>query len=297
MTIIINQIFIVIIIALLLLILPEHSHGLACPVKPLHNLLIQTPEESTPTATTDIITTTPDGASALELWTVSRLETMYRDSVQIKCPFFRRRASDLLEGIDMMARFLVIRHKSILDLPLGCRIPSSRPKRKNLDTATILSILSNDWKPSTHKGYYITGRLNQTIYRDDCLFDGPDPDMPVKGLAKYVKASKDLFDYDASCAQLLELKLVDDSNKKVVQARWKLQNCVLRLPWRPMLPTWTGTTTYHLDEDSLIYHHEEAWDLSVLEAFCRTVSPALGDWIWKNSQGRSSAEQQPELMP
>jgi hypothetical protein len=29
------------------------------------------------------------------------------------------------------------------------------------------------------KGYYVTGRLSKPIYRDDCLFDGPDPDMCV----------------------------------------------------------------------------------------------------------------------
>jgi len=260
--------------------------GLACPVKPLHELLLQpaTAEgSSTAAATAPVVVTTPDGASALELWTASRLETLYADSIKIKCPFFRRRASDILEGIDMMARFLVIRHKSILDLPLGCRIPSTtsvKPKNKHLSTEIIFSILSNDWKPSTHKGYYITGRLNQTIYRDDCFFDGPDPDMPVKGLAKYVKASKDLFDNDASCAELLELTIVDD---RQIQARWKLKNCVLRLPWRPMLPTWTGTTAYHLDDESLIYHHAETWDVSVLEAFCRTISPELGNWIWEDT--------------
>lgn len=280
--IIINPICIILLLSTILS--PHHHqvHGLACPVKPLHSILQQ---KSTKTPST-ALPSTSDGASALELWTVNRLETLYQDSqLKIKCPFFRRRASDLLESLDMVARFLVIRHKSILDLPsLGVRAATAaatqlraKPKSKQLDVATISQLIHDDWKPTTHKGYYITGRLNQTIYRDDCSFDGPDPDMPVRGLTKYIKASQSLFDAESSEAILLNLTIV---NSHEIRAHWKLQNCVLRLPWRPMLPTWTGTTTYHLGkDDGLIYLHEETWDMSALEAFCRTFFSS-----WMSSQ-------------
>jgi len=279
--IIINPICIILLLSTLLLLSPHHQvHGLACPVKPFHSIL----QQQSPKTPSTVLPSTSDGASALELWTVNRLETLYQDSqLKIKCPFFRRRASDLLESMDMVARFLVIRHKSILDLPsLGVRAAAAatqlrKPKSKHLDVATISQLIHDDWKPTTHKGYYITGRLNQTIYRDDCSFDGPDPDMPVRGLTKYIKASQSLFDTESSEAILLNLTIV---NAREIRAHWKLQNCVLRLPWRPMLPTWTGTTSYHLGkDDGLIYLHEETWDMSAMEAFCRTFFSS-----WMSSQ-------------
>mmetsp|Transcript_20146 Transcript_20146/g.29910 ORF Transcript_20146/g.29910 Transcript_20146/m.29910 type:complete len:305 (-) Transcript_20146:814-1728(-) len=278
-------------LTLLLLSWMSSVHGLSCPVQALHKLL-----EPAAATTPTVVSSTPDGvagATALELWTVERLEKMYRDSIKIKCPFFRRRASDIIEGMDMMARFLIIRHKSILDLPtLGCRndIPGVFLKsNRHLEIATIAQLIKQDWKPSTHKGYLITGRLNHTLYRNDCFFDSPDPDMPVRGLNKYVCAARDLFDYKSSEAHLMDLAIIDNT-KKIIQVRWKLQNAVLRLPWKPMLPTWTGRTTYYLDDNHLIYRHEDTWDISALEGFARTLlPPKLGDWIFHTSRRSSSS--------
>jgi hypothetical protein len=215
-------------------------------------------------------------ASPLEMWTVNRLESAYQDTSNIKCPFFRRRAADILEGVDMIARFVVIRHKS-LDLPLGCRVQTSAmDKNKNLAIHKIFQIIMDDWKLSTDKGYYISGRLNTTIYREDCKFDGPDPDMPVTGLRKFLNAASQLFDYGSSYAELRSLRI---ENPKLLVAHWRMEG-VLRLPWRPVLPEWMGTTYYHLDEDNQIYLHDETWDMSVAEAFLRTLSPQIGERIW-----------------
>ena len=65
----------------------------------------------------------------------------------------------------------------------------------------------------------------------------------------------------------------------VVVARWCLGG-TLMLPWRPSVRPWTGTTRYHLDEEGLIFLHEEEWDITVSEAFVSTASPQLGEMIW-----------------
>ena len=65
------------------------------------------------------------------------------------------------------------------------------------------------------KGYYITGRLYKFIYRDDCLFDGPDPDMPVRGLAKYTGIASQLFEYRSSRADLLRPLEIDEENNTI----------------------------------------------------------------------------------
>jgi hypothetical protein len=201
---------------------------------------------------------------------------MYHNTGGIKCPFLRRRSEDLLEGLDKIARFLVIRHKS-LDLPLGCRIRTPfMKKNKNMDLYQIFRVIFDDWKISTNKGYYVSGRLNTTIYREDCIFDGPDPDMPVRGLRKFLNAASNLFEYKESYAELTSLQI---ESPKLLVAKWRMEG-VLRLPWRPVLPEWTGATYYYLDDDNLVYLHKETWDMPVAEAFIRTFSPELGDKIW-----------------
>lgn len=223
----------------------------------------------------------PPAASSLssfEMWCVIQLERWYLKALTIKCPFFRRRASDFLDAADMIVRFLVIRHKSldIMGPPPGWRCAGDTcPKRLGLSTVEVASIIRQDWREDNNKGYYITGRLNTTIYRDDCEFDGPDPDMPVKGLRKYLNAASQLFDQGKSRAKLLSLDVVDG---KII-ARWEMKG-VLRLPWKPVLPTWTGSTVYHRDEDGLIHRHEEEWDMSVFQAFMRTFLPRLARRIW-----------------
>lgn len=251
-----------------------------------------------------------------------QLDDLYTESsVKIKCPFFRRRAADLIDGVAMVARFLLIRHKSIIALlsvdsndrisnsedflgsilPPGCRTNVRFQKCLGLSTDEIASIVRNDWTLQTtalpvtavlgvshdehspgatkivlhNKGYYITGKLNTTIYRDDCLFSGPDPDMPVRGLRKYLSASSKLFDHRKSYADLLDLKIIDENNAKAagfrkIEARWRIGGVVM-LPWHPIIKPYTGKTIYHLDKNGLIHHHEEHWDISVWQAFTETI--------------------------
>lgn len=224
--------------------------------------------------------TISSGLSPLESWCVHHIEHYYNRALDLKCPFWKRRASDFLDAADMVVRFLIIRHKR-LDLigpPPSWRCddgPHAAVKQIGLSLQETAEVIQRDWRSDTHKGYYITGRLTTTIYRDDCLFDGPDPDMPVRGLRKYLSAASQLFDHGKSRCELLSLDIEED----VIVARWRMYG-ILRLPWKPKLPAWTGTTRYHRDGEGLIYWHEESWDVSVLQAFLTTFFPTLARRIW-----------------
>lgn len=272
---------------------PYHSHSLKSAITITSNSRSLVKHQRNPSSNTNTKLAAEAEASNLninlesltpiEKWCVLHMDLWYSKSLRIKCPFFKRRTADLLDGVDMVMRFVVIRHKSldVIGPPPGCRSSTmTRTKHKGQNSHQISQIIQQDWRQDTDKGYYITGRLNTTIYRDDCLFDGPDPDMPVKGLRKYLNAASHLFDHATSTAELQDLLVVDDTT---IQARWKIQG-VLHLPWHPKLPEWTGTTTYHLDPQGLVYLHEETWDMSVWQAFTQTLLPQVADKIWNTQQ-------------
>jgi len=244
----------------------------------------------------------------------ANLDNLYDQSNGIKCPFFRRRAADLIDNAAMIAQFLLIRHKSLpgisdlfLDNPpeeMELSAPGCKPlgrhikvhpdgtadKTRNLSITDITQRIHNDWiggVAGVDKGYYITGKLDSTIYRDDCLFDGPDPDMPVRGLRKYLSAASHLFDPRESDAQLLSIihnENDGDKGYEMIEVTWRLGG-VIMLPWHPKVEAWTGRTKYHLDEEGLIYLHEEEWDISVWKAFICTLYPNAKRWgIWEKER-------------
>lgn len=219
---------------------------------------------------------TPNDLIALPVfqkWMIQSVKKSYDKALSIPCPFFRRRAADAMDAVDMILRFLLIRHKSVVSVlePPGWRCKGdTTPKTYGITISALAEVIRNDWKIQNDKGYYITGRLSTNIYRDDCFFDGPDPDMPVRGLRKYLNAASQLFDANHSTAELLQLS----THKDIIVVHWRL-NGVLRLPWRPKLPELTGSTTYCTDQDGLIYKHIEQWDQSVLEAFLGTFWPPI----------------------
>lgn len=241
------------------------------------------------------------------------LDNVYTQSNRdIKCPFFRRRAADIIDRFAMILRFLIIRHKSLyldVDLdtfmiksaPPGCRSASRdkgtmHDKIKGLDIHELYDIVSYDWTNNKrkiisnsntaadhhHVGYYITGKLNSTIYRNDCLFVGPDPDMPVHGLRKYLSAASKLFHHKQSFADLLDLQILhQNENERIIIAYWRIGG-VIMLPWKPRIKPYTGKTEYHIDNDGLIYLHKESWDISVLQAFVSTMWPDIANKIWSS---------------
>ena len=148
---------------------------------------------------------------------------------------------------------------------------SGQPKLIDRAMSQIASIIEADWKSG--KGYYITGKLTKEIYRDDCFFDGPDPDMPVVGLRKYIASTAQLFDQKVSRADIIGTMETNEETRTII-VHWRLEG-ILNLPWHPKLKPWTGTTTYHIDESGLINKHMETWDISVLDAFASTLFPFL----------------------
>ena len=199
--------------------------------------------------------------------------------------------------------------------------PGCRPVGRHIHTADkclglpleqVRDRILLDWNPSSsknssnkshNKGYYITGRLDTTIYRDDCYFTGPDPDMPVKGLRKYLSASAQLFDTRCSFARLDSIELVErkggtvdddtaattsttiddddglsETDSGVITVHWTLGG-VINLPWHPTVEPWSGWTKYHVDKSTgLIYWHEEGWDVEVWRMFLGVVFPTVR-WV------------------
>ena len=300
------------------------TRRISCSTHGVRTLSAALPSSSSSTSAINLDATSSPAAAVLNFY--ANLDSLYDKSSLIKCPFFRRRAADLIDNAAMVVQFLLIRHKSLpgfsdlfLDNPPGdggvSLIPSSinnntldvfsapgcKPlgrhikrhpdgtaqKTRHLSILDITQRIQNDWiggVSGIDKGYYITGKLDSTIYRDDCLFTGPDPDMPVRGLRKYLSAAAHLFDPRESDAHLISIKTHEDGGEKgygMIEVKWRLGG-VIMLPWHPEVEAWTGTTQYHLDEEGLIYLHEEGWDISVWRAFVCTLYPEAKSWgIWK----------------
>jgi hypothetical protein len=231
-------------------------------------------------------TNRPEVYSTWEVWYTEKLKGWYREALALKCPFFRRRASDVLDKFDSLFRIAFIGDTSVLGPPLAYQCEGDVcVKRFGLSLNELAVEIRKDWREDTRKGYYINGKLNTAVYRDDCLFHGPDPDMPVRGLRKYLNAASQLFDPAKSTCELLSLQVQDS----VIVAEWRMKGR-LRLPWKPWMPTVTGKTTYHTDGLGLIREHEEEWDISVLRAFMQTLLPEVGGLIWKDDFGGESTD-------
>ena len=237
-------------------------------------------------------------------------ESKYTTVLDYKCPFLRRRASDMLDALDSVLENLykvtLLPHdttSSTCWTPIAWRkddrrlseTTTSSPKLLHLSDTQFAQLIHRDWKVHSqhqqHKGYYVTGRINTQLYANDCVFEGPDPDMPVKGLRKYANAAGSLFCPKTSTCELIQLEqIIVSLNEKeeeepqqqydLLQATWKFQG-TLRFPWRPKLPTVYGTTTYHRRaSDGLIERHAETWDnMNAWQAFWKTFVDAR----WTNT--------------
>ena len=232
--------------------------------------------------------------NTIEQYCLEKIDGWYTESQKVKCPFFRRRYGDMLDNLEWITRNIIVRPSCRSSLgpvqacqPIKVEVGSRKGlyksilKTKDLPIERIISIIRRDWEGNNHnnnnnnrsKGYYVTGKLSTNIYRDDCWFISPDPDLPIQGLRKYVGIASHLFDSKTSYSELLSLQQHldmenddDDEPQQTILAEWKL-SLTLKLPWRPSLPPFTGTTMYKLDQDHLIYQHEETWDISLLDAF------------------------------
>lgn len=197
---------------------------------------------------------------------------------RVKCPFWRRRFGDALSTVSQIVEWGIrTRHKS-LTLPAFLTSPSNcisdKPKLTGLDLSLRLNILKDDF---LKRQYIVTGRLSQQLYRDDCLFDGPDPDGRVRGTRKFVDAASGLFDARTSRVDLIDIYEETDvaNGHGMVVAHWRLEGALM-LPWRPRIKPYVGRTTYKFDADGLVKEHLESWDISVVDAFVSVVWDGFG---------------------
>ena len=188
----------------------------------------------------------------------------------IKCPFFRRRAGDLVESGQWIMDFLASRHKSLALDSLAVLPPRSMgSKMLRATVADVMPVVRKDIEESQ---YYVSGRLTQAVYSDSCCFDGPDPDLPVRSLARYTDALRGLFNTRLSRIELLQM---EQCGPREFTVHWRLEGA-LRLPGAPRIKPYLGCTLYELDDDGLICSHTEAWSISALDAFVSTVFPSFG---------------------
>ena len=228
-------------------------------------------------------------------WWISKqvqqvLAVAYDESQGLKCPFWRRRSGDLLDGVEQILRSTIMLPNPTLLAHLPPPKPSSRTTATtSASTRTITSVaqvqqaLQDDWNVGN---YYISGNLNINLYSNDCLFSGPDPDLPICGLRKYVGVASRLFHKKSSkCELTKEIEILDNHT---LQATWSMDG-VLYIPLFGKdkngmfrLPHTVGTTTYHLNDQFQIVHHEEHWtNVTPLQAFVETFVPSLGNLIYR----------------
>ena len=217
------------------------------------------------------------------------LTNLYTKASTVRCPFFRRRLQDGVDASALLLRFLVARHRTLFpawamemtltppgSMPLH-RGATSQEKLVGLSSSDLAAYISMDWDNS----YYITGHLSPQVYSDSCLFTSPDPDMPVRGLSKYVAASSHLFDPSCSVAEARDVSVDGEGN---VRVEWTLEGRLM-LPWRPEIPCIDGVTTYIRGEGGLVVEHREIWGKGVLEAFWLTLAPRNLKGIWGGEGG------------
>lgn len=221
-------------------------------------------------STSDLPASAPPIPTEFQAWFDRTFRQLVQGSLSMKCPFWRRRAGDAVD-------FLVARHKSLL-LPetwelsaRTARAASAKPlqKARGLSIAALAEVVCND---VAKRQYYVTGRLSTAIYADDCYFDGPDPDMPVRSLRRYTDALRGLFDSELSKFELLALEPHGDHAFSV---HWRLEGA-LKLPWRPQTKPYLGCTLYETGADGLVTRHTESWSISAFDAFVSTMLPNLG---------------------
>lgn len=104
------------------------------------------------------------------------------------------------------------------------------------------------------------------------MFDGPDPDVPVRGLQKYTSATAGLFCRRLSKVQLIDITVLDERR---IAAEWRLEGA-LNLPWKPTIKPYTGRTVYTFDEQRLVQSHVETWSISALDAFVSVLFKNFG---------------------
>jgi len=122
--------------------------------------------------------------------------------------------------------------------------------------------------------YFVTGELTEAIFARDCRF--VDPTTDVRGLERYLRAVRALFDERRSSARLIgDLRLVDATT---IEGDYRAEG-YLKLPWNPRVPPYEGHITWKLRPNDgsadagLIVEQRQTWSISGGEALRETFTP------------------------
>jgi hypothetical protein len=120
-------------------------------------------------------------------------------------------------------------------------------------------------------GYFISGDLDDSVFRDDCVF--VDPTNRVDSLTQYRNALRILFDPTQSQVQLVQGPQVNEKDRTIevtIRSRG-----VLQLPWRPYITAYESHILYSIDEGGLISQQAQTWSKSASAALQESFSPSL----------------------
>ncbi|KAL3701163.1 hypothetical protein R1sor_019185 [Riccia sorocarpa] len=128
---------------------------------------------------------------------------------------------------------------------------------------TSVELIKKDYDRS----YFVTGNMATGIYEEDCEF--ADPFVSFKGLSRFKQNVGNLGSFmEESTLKLTDWQEYEDR----IFARWRF-NCVLSLPWKPILAA-TGSTEYFFSKESgKIIKHVESWDISPADGVRQLFKP------------------------
>ena len=148
-------------------------------------------------------------------------------------------------------------------------------KRRDLTSDALLDTLTNDIAVNQ---YFVTGKLTEEIFADDCRFI--DPTTNVKGLSRYLRALSTLFDPERSRVELVgELRR---TSRDVIEGDYIAEG-YLKLPWKPKVPRYEGHIVWTMQPDDgspragLIVEQRQTWSISGGEALMETFTPSMGE--------------------
>ena len=122
--------------------------------------------------------------------------------------------------------------------------------------------------------YFVTCELTEAIFASDCRF--VDPTTDVRGLERYLRAVRALFDERRSSVRLIgDLRVVDATT---IEGDYAAEG-YLKLPWNPRVPRYEGHITWKLRPNDgsadagLIVEQRQTWSISGGEALRETFTP------------------------
>ncbi|CAB9497583.1 Uncharacterized conserved protein (DUF2358) [Seminavis robusta] len=120
-------------------------------------------------------------------------------------------------------------------------------------------------------GYFISADIDETIFRDDCVF--VDPTNRVASLSQYRNALRILFDPNQSTVDLLGPIEINEQERTLI-ATIRSQG-VLQLPWKPSVSPYESSIVYSIDDLGLVKEQSQTWSKSATKALQESFTPSF----------------------